>query len=328
MERRRLGKSGPSVAEIGLGCMGMSGVYGVPDEAEAEATIRGAVELGVQFIDTSDMYGAGHNEELVGRALKGIRDRVVLATKFGHVVGPDGRPIGVNGRPEYVAEACEASLRRLQVDVIDVYYQHRVDRTVPIEETVGAMARLVEQGKVRHLGLSEAGPANVRKAAGVHPIVALQTEYSLWYREPEAELLPTCRELGIAYVPYSPLGRGLLTGQVTSFDNLEAKDNRRNHPRFQGENLERNLKLVRRLQAMAQEKGCTPAQLALAWILAQGDDLVPIPGTKRRSYLEQNLAAADIELSAAELERLDRDLPVGSGAGTRYAEAHMATVNV
>ncbi len=328
MERRQLGKSGPWVAEIGLGCMGMSGVYGAPDEAEAEATIRRAVELGVDFIDTSDMYGAGHNEELVGRALKGIRDKVVLATKFGQVVGPDGRPIGVNGRPDYVAEACEASLRRLQVDVIDLYYQHRVDRTVPIEETVGAMARLIEQGKVRHLGLSEAGPENVRKAAGVHPIAALQTEYSLWYREPEADLLPTCRKFGLSYVPYSPLGRGLLTGQVTSFDKLEPNDNRRNHPRFQGENLERNLELVRRLQAMAQEKGCTPAQLALAWILAQGDDLVPIPGTKRRSYLEQNLAAADVELSPADLAKLDRDLPVGSGAGTRYAEAQMASVNV
>ncbi len=328
MEKRRLGRAGPEVACIGLGCMGMSGIYGTPDEAESEATIRRAVELGLDLVDTSDMYGAGHNEQLVGRALKGIRDRVVLATKFGHVVGPDGRPTGVDGRPEHVLEACDRSLQRLGVDVIDLYYQHRVDRTVPIEETVGAMGRLVEQGKVRWLGLSEAGAATVRRAAAVHPIAALQTEYSLWYREPEQDLIPACRELGIAYVAYAPLGRGLLAGAVRSLDDLEAKDNRRNHPRFQGENLARNLELVGRVEAMAAEKGCTPAQLAIAWVLAQGDDLVPIPGTKRRRYLEENLGAAGIRLTPEDLQRLDRDLPVGAGAGTRYQESQMPTVNV
>ena len=328
LQKRKLGRVGPEVACIGLGCMGMSGVYGVPDEAESEATIRRAVELGCDLVDTSDMYGAGHNEELVGRALRGIRDRVVLATKFGHVVGPDGRPVGVNGKPEYVIEACDRSLRRLGVDVIDLYYQHRVDRTVPIEETVGAMVRLVEQGKIRWLGLSEASSATVRRAVAVHPIAALQTEYSLWYREPEQDLIPTCRELGIAYVAYAPLGRGLLTGGVRSVDQLEPKDNRRNHPRFQGENLARNLELVERVQAIAAEKGCTPAQLAIAWVLAQGEDLVPIPGTKRRRYLEENLGAASVRLSAEDLDRLDRALPLGAGAGTRYQEAQMPTVNV
>ena len=328
MEKRRLGSSGLQVSAIGLGCMGMSGVYGTADEAESVATIHRAVELGVDFLDSSDMYGAGHNEELLGRALKGIRDRVVLTTKFGHVVGPDGRPVGVNGRPEYVAQACDRSLRRLRVDVIDVYYQHRVDPQVPIEETVGAMARLVEAGKVRFLGLSEASAATLRRAVRVHPIAALQTEYSLWYREPELELLPTCRELGITYVAYAPLGRGLLTGGVRTLDNLEEIDNRRNHPRFQGENLDRNLELVRRVQEMAAEKGCSPAQLAIAWVLAQGDELVPIPGTKRRRYLEENLGALDVQLSAEELRRLDEALPVGAGAGTRYAQAAMSSVNV
>jgi aryl-alcohol dehydrogenase-like predicted oxidoreductase len=328
MEKRRLGSSGLQVSAIGLGCMGMSGVYGTADEAESVATIHRAVELGVDFLDSSDMYGAGHNEELLGRALKGIRDRVVLTTKFGHVVGPDGRPVGVNGRPEYVAQACDRSLRRLRVDVIDVYYQHRVDPQVPIEETVGAMARLVEAGKVRFLGLSEASAATLRRAVRVHPIAALQTEYSLWYREPELELLPTCRELGITYVAYAPLGRGLLTGGVRTLDNLEEIDNRRNHPRFQGENLDRNLELVRRVQEMAAEKGCSPAQLAIAWVLAQGDELVPIPGTKRRRYLEENLGALDVQLSAEELRRLDEALPVGAGAGTRYARTAMSSVNV
>lgn len=328
MEKRRLGNNGPLVSAIGLGCMGMSGVYGTPDEAESIATIARAVELGVDLIDTSDMYGAGHNEEVVGRGLKGIRDKVFLATKFGHVTGPDGRPIGVNGRPEYVVEACEASLRRLQVDVIDLYYQHRVDKTVPIEETVGAMARLVEEGKVRYLGLSEASATTLRRAVKVYPIVALQTEYSLWFREPELELLPACRELGVSYVAYSPLGRGLLTGQVRQLDQLEAGDNRRNHPRFQGENLEANLRLVKAIEDLAAEKSCTPAQLAVAWVMAQGEDVIPIPGTKRRSYLEQNVAAAAIRLSPDELDRLDHAVPVGAGAGTRYALAQMPTVNV
>jgi len=328
MRRRALGRSGVEVSELGLGCMGMSGIYGAPDEAEAEATIRRAVELGVDLLDTSDMYGAGHNEQLVGRALRGIREQVVLATKFGQVVGPDGRPVGVNGRPDYALEACEASLRRLGVDENDLYIQHRVDPGVPIEETVGAMARLVEAGKVRLLGLSEAGPATLRRAAAVHPIAALQTEYSLWYREPEAELLPACRELGIAYVAYSPLGRGLLTGGVRSLDQLEDRDNRRNHPRFQGENLARNLELVRRVEEMAAEKRCSAAQLALAWLLAQGQEVIPIPGSKRRPHLEANLGAAELRLDEEDLERLDRELPPGSGAGTRYATAQMASVNL
>lgn len=327
MEKRKLGTDGPLVSAVGLGCMGMSGVYGAPDDAESIATIARAVELGVDLVDTSDMYGAGHNEEVVGRGLKGIRDRVFLGTKFGHVVGPDGRPVGVNGRPEYVIAACEASLRRLQVDVIDLYYQHRVDRTVPIEETVGAMARLVDEGKVRYLGLSEASAATLRRAVKVHPIVALQTEYSLWYREPEQELLPTCRELGVTYIAYSPLGRGLLTGQVRELDQLEAGDNRRNHPRFQGGNLGLNLVLVERVQAMAAEKGCSPAQLAVAWVLAQGQDVIPIPGTKRRRYLEENVAAVQVRLSREDLARIDSALPVGAGAGTRYPLAQMPTVN-
>jgi aryl-alcohol dehydrogenase-like predicted oxidoreductase len=308
--------------------MGMSGIYGGADEQESIATIHRAVELGIDFIDTSDAYGAGHNEGVVGRALKGIRDRVILATKFGHVLGPDGRPVGVNGRPEYVREACDASLRRLGVDVIDVYYQHRVDRSLPIEETVGAMAGLVEAGKVRHIALSEASATTLRRAVAVHPIVALQTEYSLWWREPESELLPTCRELGVTYVAYAPLGRGLLTGGVQSLDQLEEKDNRRNHPRFQGENFERNLELVRRVETMAAEKGCRPSQLALAWLLAQGKDVVPIPGTRRRSHLEENAAAASLVLSQEDLARLDRELPLGAGAGTRYAESQMSSVNV
>ena len=328
MEKRRLGASGPEVSAVGLGCMGMSGIYGGADEQESIATIHAAVELGIDFIDTSDAYGAGHNEGVVGRALKGIRDRVILATKFGHVLGPDGRPVGVNGRPEYVREACDASLRRLGVEVIDVYYQHRVDRSLPIEETVGAMAGLVEAGKVRHIALSEASATTLRRAVAVHPIVALQTEYSLWWREPESELLPACRELGVTYVAYAPLGRGLLTGGVQSLDQLEEKDNRRNHPRFQGENLARNLELVRRVETMASEKGCLPSQLALAWLLGQGKDVVPIPGTRRRSHLKENAEAASIVLSQEDLARLDRELPLGAGAGTRYAESQMSSVNV
>lgn len=328
MQMRKLGVGGPDVSAIGLGCMGMSGIYGSADEEESLATVRRAVELGVNLIDTSDAYGAGHNEQLVGRALKGIRDRVVLATKFGHVLNEQGRPVGVNGRPEYVRQACDASLRRLGVDVIDVYYQHRVDRSVPIEETVGAMADLVRDGKVRHIALSEASAATLRRAVAVHPIVALQTEYSLWWREPESELLPACRELGVTYVAYSPLGRGLLTGEIPSLDVLEEADNRRNHPRFQGENLERNLELVRRVEDMAAEKDCRPGQLALAWVLARGADVVPIPGTRRRSHLEENVAALEVSLSPDDLARLDRELPLGAGAGSRYAESQMSSVNV
>ena len=328
MEMRRLGSSGPEVSVVGLGCMGMSGIYGKADDEESIRTIRHAAESGVNFIDTSDAYGAGHNEELVGRALKGIRDEVVLATKFGHVLGPEGKPVGVNGQPEYVRAACDASLRRLGVDVIDVYYQHRVDRSVPIEETVGAMAQLIAAGKVRHIALSEASATTLRRAVMVHPIVALQTEYSLWWREPEIDLLPTCRDLGVTYVAYAPLGRGLLTGGVKSLDELEDRDNRRNHPRFQGENLARNLELVGRVQEMAAEKGCRPSQLALAWLLAQPWEVVTIPGTRRRAHLEENLAGAGIKLSAEDLARLDRELPLGAGAGTRYQESQMGTVNV
>ena len=328
MQMRKLGVGGPQVCAIGLGCMGMSGIYGSADEQESVATVRRAVELGVNLIDTSDAYGAGHNEQLVGRALRGIRDSVILATKFGHVLNEQGRPVGVNGRPEYVRQACDASLRRLGVDVIDVYYQHRVDRSVPIEETVGAMADLVKEGKVRHIALSEASATTLRRAVAVHPIVALQTEYSLWWREPESELLPACRELGVTYVAYSPLGRGLLTGEIPSLDVLEEADNRRNHPRFQGENLERNLELVRRVEDMAAEKDCRPGQLALAWVLARGSDVVPIPGTRRRSHLEENVAALELRLTPDDLARLDRELPLGAGAGTRYAESQMSTVNV
>jgi len=281
----------------------------------------------VTFLDTADMYGVGRNEELVGRALRARRDGVVLATKFGNMRGADGSFRGVNGRPEYVREACEASLRRLGVDVIDLYYQHRVDPQTPIEDTVGAMAELVRAGKVRFLGLSEAAPATLRRAHRVHPIAALQTEYSLWSRDPEDEILPTVRELGIGFVPYSPLGRGFLTGSIRSIDDLEPDDYRRNSPRFQGENFAKNLELVEEIAALAREKGCTPSQLALAWVLAQGEDIVPIPGTKHRKYLEENVAALRIVLSAQDLMRIDRALPVGSAAGTRYPEAAMKALN-
>ena len=287
---RRLGRSELVVSALGLGCMGMSEFYGSTDDAESIATIHRALDLGINFIDTADMYGVGRNEELVGRALAGRRENAVLATKFGNVRAPDGKFLGVNGRPEYVLQSCEGSLKRLGVDHIDLYYQHRVDTEVPIEETVGAMAQLVKQGKVRFLGLSEAAPATIRRAAAVHPIAALQSEYSLWTREPEAEILPACRELGIGFVAYSPLGRGFLTGSFRSKANLEETDFRRNHPRFQEENLERNLVLVERIEKLAAEKKCTPAQLALAWLLAKGPDIVPIPGTKRRKYLEENAA--------------------------------------
>jgi aryl-alcohol dehydrogenase-like predicted oxidoreductase len=319
MKTRTLGQ-GLEVSAMGLGCMGMSEFYGGADEYEAIRTIHRALELGIDFLDTADMYGPFTNEKLVGRAIAGRRDGVVLATKFGNVRGENGERLGINGSPEYVHNACDASLRRLGVDHIDLYYQHRVDQTVPIEETVGAMAELVQQGKVRHLGLSEAAPATIRRAHAVHPITALQTEYSLWSRDPEEQILPTVRELGIGFVPYSPLGRGFLTGRFQRTDDLAEDDFRRSHPRFQGENLERNLELVHRVRAIAEEKGCTPGQLALAWVLAQGEDVVPIPGTKRVKYLEENAGALDVQLTEDDLRRLDEAAPRGAAAGERYAD--------
>jgi aryl-alcohol dehydrogenase-like predicted oxidoreductase len=326
MRTRKLGSSGPEVSAEGLGCMGMSEFYGTSDEAEATATIQRALELGVSFLDTADMYGPFTNEKLVGKAIAGRRDEVVLATKFGNVRGPSGERLGVRGDPEYVREACEASLARLGVEQIDLYYQHRVDPKVPIEETVGAMAELVGEGKVRHLGLSEAAPETIRRAHATHPIAALQTEYSLWSREPEEEILPTLRELGIGFVAYSPLGRGFLTGRFRSPQDLDEDDFRRANPRFEGENFQRNLALVERVEEIAAEKEVTAGQLALAWVLAQGDDLVPIPGTKRRSYLEENVAAVEIELSEDELRRIDEAAPRGVAAGDRYAD--MSPVNL
>jgi aryl-alcohol dehydrogenase-like predicted oxidoreductase len=308
--------------------MGMSEFYGQRDDAESVAVIHHALDRGVNFLDTADMYGVGHNEELVGRALKGRRDGVILATKFGNVRGPNGEMLGIRGDPDYVRSACDASLKRLGVETIDLYYQHRVDPKVPIEESVGVMAELVRQGKVRWLGLSEAGPASVRKAHAVHPIAALQTEYSLWSREPEAELLPTCRELGITFVAYSPLGRGFLTGQIRKFDDLAPDDRRRAFPRFQGENFQRNLDLVARVQEMAAARGCKPSQLALAWVLAQGEDVVPIPGTKRRAYLDENLGALAVRLTPEELARIDAILPPGAASGERYMETGMKAVNL
>jgi aryl-alcohol dehydrogenase-like predicted oxidoreductase len=328
MQKRKLGRSGLVVSAQGLGCMGMSEFYGPGDEAESIATIHRALELGIDFLDTSDVYGPYKNEELLARALKGRRDQVVLATKFGIVRDPKNPMArGISGKPEYVRACCEASLRRLGTDHIDLYYQHRVDPATPIEDTVGAMSDLVRQGKVRFLGLSEAGVETLRRASAVHPISALQTEYSLWSREPEDGILAACRQLGIGFVAYSPLGRGFLTGQLKRFEDLAADDYRRFSPRFQGENFGVNLELVKRVEAIAREKKCTPGQLALAWVLAQGDDVVPIPGTKRRTYLEENAAASELALSAADLKRLDELAPRGVAAGERYPAAMMGLVN-
>ena len=325
--KRTLGSNGPEVSAIGLGCMGMSEFYAGGSDAESVATIHHALDRGVTFLDTADMYGWGKNEELVGRAIRDRRDEVFLATKFGNVRGPNGEFLGVRGDPEYVRSACEASLKRLGIDVIDIYYEHRVDTKVPIEDTVGEMARLKEEGKIRFLGLSEAAPRTIRKAHAVHPIAAVQTELSLWSRDAEAEVLPTVRELGIGYVAYSPLGRGFLSGRFKSPDDFPEDDFRKNHPRFQGENFQRNLDLVREVEKMAVEKGCTTAQLALAWVLAQGEDVVPIPGTKHVKYLDENIGALEVQLSDADLRRLDEILPPGVAAGERYHERGMETVN-
>lgn len=327
MQQRQLGTSGLHVSALGLGCMGMSEFYGPSDEAESIATIHRALDMGLNFLDTADMYGIGHNEHLVGNAIRDRRDQVVLATKFGIVRSDDAMARGVCGTPDYVRQACDASLKRLGLNVIDLYYQHRVDPDVPIEETVGAMADLVKAGKVRYLGLSEAAPQTLRRACAVHPIAALQTEYSLWSRDPEDDILPTCRELGIGFVAYSPLGRGFLTGQIKTFDDLAADDFRRFSPRFQGENFDRNMQLVKQIETMAAERGATPAQLALAWVLAQGNDVVPIPGTRRRSYLEQNIASLDITLSQEELDKLNEIAPKGIAVGLRYPEMAMKFVD-
>jgi aryl-alcohol dehydrogenase-like predicted oxidoreductase len=328
MEKQTLGKQGLTVSALGLGCMGMSEFYGAADEAESVATIQRAIELGVTLLDTADVYGPFKNEELVGRAVRGRRDQVVLATKFGNERAPDGARLGVNGRPEYVRKACEASLRRLGVDRIDLYYQHRVDPKVPIEDTVGAMAGLVQAGKVRWLGLSEAAPETIRRAHRVHPISALQTEYSLWSRDPEDRILPTLRELGIGLVPYSPLGRGFLTGRFRRPEDLPESDFRRTSPRFQGESFRKNLDLVDRIHQMAREKRILPSQLALAWVLAQGKDIAPIPGTTTRKHLEENVAAASITLTREDLARIEEVAPRGAFAGERYTPQGMAMVDL
>ncbi|MDR3722776.1 MAG: aldo/keto reductase [Candidatus Acidoferrales bacterium] len=327
MQYRRLGKSSLVVSALGLGCMGMSQSYGTPDDQESIATIHHAIDKGITMLDTADMYGGGANEELLAPVLAKRRNEVILATKFGNMRMPDGRFLGVNGSPEYVQSACEACLQRLKISTIDLFYLHRVDTNVPIEDTVGAMARLIDQGKVRYLGLSEAGAKTVRRAYATYPITALQSEYSLWTRDPEGEILATCRELGIGFVPYSPLGRGILTGQVKSAE-FGPKDFRRMSPRFQGENFQKNLQLVARIEQLAAEKRCTPAQLALAWVLAQGEDIVPIPGTKRRTYLDQNLGALDISLTPAELRQIDGVLPRGAAVGARYPDEYMNRLGI
>ena len=326
MKQRKLGNSPIEISAVGLGCMTMTGLYGAADEAECIATIHAAIDNGVDFLDTSDAYGAGKNEELVGRAIAGRRDKVCLASKFGNVTKPDGKP-GGDGRPKYVVEACEKSLKRLGVETIDVYFQHRVDADTPIEDTVGAMARLIEQGKVRYLGLSEAAASTLRRGHAVHPISALQTEYSMWTRFPEEDLLPTCRELGVTYIAYSPLGRGFLTGAVKTLDDLGEKDRRRDHPRFKAEHIAHNVSLLGPIEEIAASKGCKPAQIALAWVLAKGDYIVPIPGSKRRDHLAENIAAADIVFEDSEIAALDTAAPPDFTAGERYPPGQMRVVN-